>query len=151
MMRFKAVLLTILVAIATHNAYATEPICKVIDGDTFHLCNGFKVRLDSVDTPEKGEPFYWEARKALANLIQTRDLELTGCHLDNTRKRYACKVQAEGKDIQAELVRMGMAWDWPKYSHGRYSQQEKDAKASKRGLWINDEASRIHWKKRERY
>jgi endonuclease YncB( thermonuclease family) len=84
-------------------------MCKVVDGDTFHFCNGFKVRLDSIDAPEHGEPFYWESRRALANMLQTKDVTVTDCHTDRTGKRQACKVYADGKDVQAELVRMGMA------------------------------------------
>lgn len=140
-----------MVAITSSTLALAEPICKVVDGDTFHFCNGLKVRLDGIDTPERKEPFYFEARRALAELIQTRDVKVSNCYLDGTGKRQACQVFADGKDVQAELVRQGMGWDWPKYSKGRYAQQEKEAKASKRGLWINDAASRIHWQKRDRY
>lgn len=131
-------------------AFGEAPVCKVVDGDTFHLCDGLKVRLDAVDTPEQGEPFYWEARSALARLIQTPDLKLSDCRTDRTGKRQACKVHADGKDIQAELVRQGMAWDWPRYSKGRYASEEKEAKIEKRGLWKDERATSIHWKTRNR-
>jgi micrococcal nuclease len=119
----------------------------VVDGDTFHLCNGFKVRLGSIDTPENKEPFYFEARRALAAMLQTRNIQIKDCRIDSTGKRHACKVHADGKDVQAELVWMGLAWDWPKYSGGRYAQQKKEAKISKRGLWVNNQASVLHWGK----
>jgi len=107
--------------------------------------------LDGIDTPESKEPFYYEAIRALADMLQTRNFQIKDCHLDSTGQRHACKVSADGKDVQAELVRMGLAWDWPKYSGGRYVQQEKDAKANERSLWVNDQANRIHWEKRERF
>ena len=43
-------------------------IAKVIDGDTVELAGGDKLRLLSVDTPEKGELFYEEARAFLTSI-----------------------------------------------------------------------------------
>lgn len=40
----------------------------VIDGDTIELAGGDKLRLLSIDTPERGEPFYDEACGFLAEL-----------------------------------------------------------------------------------
>jgi len=131
-------------------AWADEPICKIIDGDTFHFCNGMRVRLDSIDAPERREPFYWESRKALASLLQTRNVAVTNCRTDDTGKRQACGVFADGRDVQAELVRMGLAWDWPKYSGGRYQTEETAAKAARRGVWVDDKATNLHWATRQR-
>lgn len=132
------------------HAQPVGPICKVVDGDTFHFCNGLKIRPDGIDAPKKGDPFYWEARTALAALIEGPGLKVFDCHTDSTGKRQACKVLAGDKDVQAEMVRQGMAWDWPKYSPGRYAQQEQEAKADKRGLWTNDQATQLHWGVRQR-
>jgi endonuclease YncB( thermonuclease family) len=47
-----------------------EKVTKVIDGDTF-LTNRRKhpVRLANIDTPEKGQSGYSDAKKALQDLI----------------------------------------------------------------------------------
>jgi endonuclease YncB( thermonuclease family) len=47
-----------------------EKVTKIYDGDTFGT-NKRKhpVRLANVDTPEKGEPGFVKAKKALANMI----------------------------------------------------------------------------------
>lgn len=42
-------------------------VVRVIDGDTVELKGGDRLRLLSVDTPEKGEPFYEEAKKLLSS------------------------------------------------------------------------------------
>jgi micrococcal nuclease len=129
-----------------------EPVCKVVDGDTFHFCDGVKIRLSSIDAPERGEPYYWESRRALAELLQGgQDLKVTDCHTDSTGKRQACGVFLNGKDIQGEMVSRGMAWDWPKYSKGLYAKQEKDAKTAKAGLWVDEKATSSHWSKHSRY
>ena len=48
-----------------------ETVTKVIDGDTF-MTNMRKcsVRLARVDTPEKGQPRYGEAKKELQKMIE---------------------------------------------------------------------------------
>ena len=52
-----------------------EKVTKVIDGDTF-LTNRRKhpVRLANVDTPEKGQPGYSGAKKALQDLIGRQEV-----------------------------------------------------------------------------
>lgn len=50
-------------------------VTKIIDGDTVELKGGDKLRLLSIDTPEKGEPLYNEATQfltdiALGNAVQ---------------------------------------------------------------------------------
>jgi hypothetical protein len=50
---------------------------KVIDGDTFELCSGETVRLLCVDTPERGQEGYEEAKAFLEDLILDKELNLT--------------------------------------------------------------------------
>ena len=49
---------------------------RIIDGDTFVLSDGRKVRLIGIDTPERGEYFFDEATARLDELISGRDLVL---------------------------------------------------------------------------
>jgi len=60
-------------------------IVKVIeDGDTMELLGGDRLRLLSIDTPEKGEPFYDEACQFLSNLTlgKTARIEFAGRRRD---------------------------------------------------------------------
>ncbi len=52
-----------------------EKVTKVFDGDTF-LTNRriIPVRLDGVDTPEKRQPGYPQAKKALETLIEGKEV-----------------------------------------------------------------------------
>ncbi len=44
-------------------------VVRVIDGDSVELAGGDRLRLLSIDTPEKGEPLYDEATQFLAKLV----------------------------------------------------------------------------------
>ena len=51
-------------------ATSTERVIRVIDGDTFNTEQRMKsVRLERVDTPEKGKEGWAEAKQALTDLI----------------------------------------------------------------------------------
>jgi micrococcal nuclease len=52
-----------------------KPI-SVIDGDTFKMANGPTVRLLCVNTPEKGQPGYEEAKIFLENLLYENTLTM---------------------------------------------------------------------------
>ncbi len=49
---------------------------RVIDGDTFVLKGGEKVRLIGIDTPEKGEFCFEEAKSRLQELVLNKDVLL---------------------------------------------------------------------------
>ena len=59
---------------------------KVIDGDTVELLGGDKLRLLSIDTPERGDPLYEEARSFLSNLTLGRTAEIR--FANRRRDRY---------------------------------------------------------------
>jgi len=49
---------------------------RIIDGDTFELSTGEKVRLICIDTPETGEPGAQEATDFLTELILNKEVRL---------------------------------------------------------------------------
>lgn len=51
-------------------------VVRVLDGDTVELLGGDKLRLLGVDTPERDEPLYHEARAFLENLVLGRAVRL---------------------------------------------------------------------------
>jgi len=66
-----------------------EKVTKIIDGDTF-LTNRRKhpVRLANVDTPEKRQPGYQDAKKALSDMILKKDVTID----TKTRDKYKRSV-----------------------------------------------------------
>jgi len=51
-------------------------VTRVIDGDTFEISTGEKVRLICIDTPEKGESGFNEAKEFLEKLILNKNVTL---------------------------------------------------------------------------
>lgn len=51
-------------------------VFQVVDGDTFELTNGQKVRLLGIDAPEKGQYYYQEASNRLEQLVKGKEVFL---------------------------------------------------------------------------
>lgn len=100
----------------------------VIDGDTFDLTNGKRVRLIGVDAPELGrfgnedEPFAIEATKFVKNTIEGKEVWLqnegSDTDIHDRLRRHAwlrqptdvnCKNQAESKLLSSQLLLHGYA------------------------------------------
>jgi endonuclease YncB( thermonuclease family) len=52
-------------------------------------------------------------------------------------------VFADGRNVEAGSD--GSCWDWPKYSGGLYRTEEAEAKVARRGVWVDDKATNLHW------
>jgi len=58
---------------------------RVLDGDTVELLGGDRLRLLAIDTPERGEPFYYEAVRFLdsVSIGQTANIKFAGRRRDH--------------------------------------------------------------------
>jgi endonuclease YncB( thermonuclease family) len=95
----------------------------VIDGDTIDI-GGTRIRLAGIDAPETEHPYGRNAKWAFVNLCKGQKVRavLDG-DLSYDRATATCYLP-DGRDLSAEMVRAGMAIDWPKFSRGRYSHLE---------------------------
>lgn len=137
---------------------AENPTIRVIDGDGFELATGEKIRLWGIDAPElrqecsKGGVRYACGKIARDNL----DLLLAGQSVqceEKDRDRYGRTVAlctAGGEDVAGWMVSHGWALDWPKYSGGRYSVQQAEAKNAGLGLWAGFFAVPWEWREKDR-
>jgi len=80
-----------------------EKVTKVIDGDTF-LTNRRKnpVRLANVDTPEKRQPGYQDAKKELENLILGQEVTVDTVARDKYRRAVA-KVKVGTRSVNKAM------------------------------------------------
>ena len=120
-------------------------VLEVIDGDTFKIKNNVRVRLLGIDTPEKGECYYNEARLVLKDLVEGRVVRLDKDITDKDRYerllRYVI-LEKDGEDnlfVNDYLVRQGLALDIAYPPDNRYrdllSSAGEEAKKERRGLW----------------
>jgi len=82
----------------------------VIDGDTIMLDGGEKVRLIGINTPERGEDGYEEARDALAKLALNKTVTITPQQSDrDIYGRLLRDVYIEDIFVNLYLVENGFA------------------------------------------
>jgi len=114
-------------------------VASVIDGDTIALSDGTKVRYLGVNTPERGQPFYEEAKRFNEQLVQGRAvrLETKGQAPDAYGRRLAY-VSVGDVLVNARLIAEGLGHLFVIGSLGRYDewlQLQKDAQAQRKGMW----------------
>ncbi len=87
-----------------------ETVSRVIDGDTFVLENEERVRLIGIDTPERGEMCFEEAKNRLEELVLDKDVLL---YKDKSyRDKYGRLVRfayVDGLFVNLVMVEEGFA------------------------------------------
>ncbi len=92
----------------------------VIDGDTIDI-GGTRIRLSGIDAPEMDHPYGKTAKWTLVNLCKGQEVRAVfDGDLSHDRTVATCYLP-DGRDLSAEMVKAGMAIDWPKFSRGKYS------------------------------
>ncbi|WP_050743832.1 MULTISPECIES: thermonuclease family protein [unclassified Shinella] len=127
-------------------AMATEIVgrASVIDGDTIDI-QGTRIRFDGIDAPESrqrctdasGQSYRCgkvSADALDAFLAESRPVSCHKTGRDRDRIVAVC-TRADGTDVNRWLVTNGYAIDWPKYSKGRYAEEQRQADAAGAGIW----------------
>lgn len=129
--------MTALFLLASGLIACTAP--SVHDGDTLR-CGPDRVRLFGVDAPEvrhgdkPAEPLAYEARDLLIKLTRGR----VGCRVVDTDRygRHVARCWSSATpDINAAMIRSGLATEYRRYSKGAYAKAENDARQARRGAW----------------
>ena len=135
------------------------------DGDSIWFESSrsrFEVRLHGIDAPEldqeckdkEGAPWTCgaDAKKALASLVNGRQLRCEVTDQDNRSGRLVVRCFDGSVNISAEMLQLGLAWAFDKYLkvHDDYQALkniEADAKAHGVGIWKGE--AEPPWKFRE--
>jgi len=110
-----------------------------VDGDTLHATIEkvkSKVKVNGIDAPEKGQPFYKEAYEALNDMIKNKSLSIEVVEKkDGTT--YAT-ITVDGKNVAEEMVKKGLAWYYKREDpkNTKLESMMENAKKDGRGLWI---------------
>ena len=125
----------------------------VQDGDSITVLTAgnvqYKVRLEGIDAPELKQPFSQQSKEALSGLVFGKAVSL---HVTGTDrfKRTLAMVMAEGLNVNIEMVRLGLAWRFDKYTKDvELLAAQNAAKEARRGLW-SDPAPVPPWEWRAR-
>lgn len=128
-------------------------VISIIDGDTYDaLLQGNKtirVRMEGIDAPEKGMPFYQKSKKCLSSLCFGKQVKIKITGIDNHERFLAYTYNENGNELSQEMIKAGLAWHFKKYnSDQKLSKLEMEAKALRKGLWI-DENPMSPWENRK--
>ena len=135
----------------TGDAFSGRP--RVVDGDSLEVA-GHRVRLFGIDAPEsvqdcrdaQGRSYACgrEARNALSAAIGGASVSCTPVGQSYDRDVSVCT--ANGRDLSEAMVRSGHALELRQHSRGRYSAAEREAQATRRGLWAGDFQQPSQWR-----
>lgn len=140
-------LIGLVLALGCQAQVITGKVIRVADGDTITILDGNKIkhkaRLAGIDAPEKAQAFGERSRESLADLVAGRTVILE-THKKDRYGRAVGKILVNGRDINVEQVRRGMAWFYRDYSNEQtvedrlsYDRAEAEAKGSRLWLWAD--------------
>jgi len=116
----------------------TWKVVAVIDGDTADiLVDGQpkRLRFAGIDCPEKGQPFGNAAKKALADRIGGKSIQVEVRDTDRYGRSIADLYDERGH-INLWLVQQGLAWHYRAFSDSpQLDAAEASAQQNRRGLW----------------
>ncbi|MEO8040227.1 MAG: thermonuclease family protein [Betaproteobacteria bacterium] len=150
MLRIHALLIVAL-CLAAANVRAQQSVqarvISVTDGDTLTAVTAkkkrIKIRLAGIDAPEKRQPFGKAAKAALSHRVIGRDVTLDIRKVVRNGPLVA-KVQFDGRDVNLELLQLGLAWWYQTYADEQtvedqadYAAAEQSARESSVGLWMD--------------
>ena len=125
----------------------TGRVVRIADGDTVTVLDAtntqHRVRLQGIDAPESHQAFGTQSKKSLSDMIFDQDVTVIYDKMDQYG-RLVGKILLEGKDVNLEQVKAGMAWHYKEYQREQspedrelYARAEDEARSARRGLWVD--------------
>jgi endonuclease YncB( thermonuclease family) len=143
--KIRSLLIALLVALATlWRALPEAPEGQLVgrasarDGDSLVIGHR-RIRLLGIDAPERGQscgeahatwPCGLAAEEHLGQLIAGAQVACAYFRRDRYG-RYIARCEADGRDLNAAMVRDGMAVSLD----GNYASEQREARSARRGLW----------------
>jgi micrococcal nuclease len=121
---------------------------RVIDGDTLVLSDKKTVRLIGINTPEKDQPYYAEAKDTLRELVLEKEIQLEKDISDTDRYGRLLRYAYVGDIfINLEMIKSGLAHSYaypPDTAHQEeFLAAEKTAREQEIGCWKKSEFAHI--------
>jgi endonuclease YncB( thermonuclease family)/methylphosphotriester-DNA--protein-cysteine methyltransferase len=120
-------------------------VIRVSDGDTIAVLDKdnkqHKIRFQGIDAPESKQDFGQASKENLSKMVFGKQVTVIWEKVDKYRRTVG-KVLLDGKDVNIEQIKAGLAWHYKKYANEQpledqqtYAAAEAEAKAARRGLW----------------
>ena len=123
--------------------FVKAKVVGIADGDTYEALlpdkTTIKIRMEGIDAPEKGMPYYRVAKDYLSKLCFGRDVQITKTTTDRYGRTIArTNVSDQKKELGLMMIEAGYAWHFKKYSSDPIlAAAELEARKMKRGLWAD--------------
>lgn len=118
-------------------------VVSIQDGDTITVLQGsstYRIRLQGIDCPEKGQAFGNVARQFTSDLAFGKKVKVKYEERDQY-KRYLGTVYVGDRNLNKELLKAGLAWHYKEYSQDPVlAGLEIKARLDKKGLWSDPKA-----------
>jgi endonuclease YncB( thermonuclease family) len=126
----------------------------VVDGDTVEVTGRggrIRIRLYGVDCPERGQPFYAEARQFVTAAALNHVVVLRRYGRDRNGREIARLRLHNGQDLSLAIAEAGWGWWFERYAPTDSGLQaaELRARLAGRGIWASEVAT-APWEFRRR-
>ncbi|NJR70037.1 MAG: hypothetical protein HC771_16360 [Synechococcales cyanobacterium CRU_2_2] len=119
---------------------------SIHDGDTLRIRQGEKVtklRFCGIDAPELAQPLGVESRDYLRRLLGDGAVRVVTVEKDKYDRTVGELFLPDGRSVNVEMVRAGMAYHYAKYSgncsvKGAIVQAEDEAQSKRLGVWTGE-------------
>lgn len=119
-------------------------VVKVIDGDSIMVVSKkgkMEIRLYGIDCPEYDQPFSRKAKAFTKSEILGKKVTVEKINKDRYGRLVAL-ISCQGRTINRQLVKVGLAWVHPRYCKrtvcNQWQKDEYSARDAKVGLWSQD-------------
>lgn len=115
-------------------------VISILDGDTYDLLledyKTIRVRMEGIDAPEGGMPYYRVAKNKLDELAKRSQVTILVTGKDQYNRLLAYTFLDDGRELSHEMVESGLAWHFKKYnSEESLASLEIYARENELGLW----------------
>ncbi|WP_305804481.1 thermonuclease family protein [Stenotrophomonas sp. YIM B06876] len=139
MKKFVSISLLLLASASAHADFSGQ-VVKVADGDTvtvLHNRQQVRVRLGSIDAPEKRQPFGTRSQQHLSSLVFGKTVRVK----EDGKDRYGRTIgvlYVDGSNVNRQMVGAGMAWAYTDYLNDKAMPLfEFKARLTRSGLWAD--------------
>ena len=131
-------------------------VVRVSDGDTVVVLDStntqYRVRLDGIDCPEKGQPFGKKATDFVKNITSKSEFVTIVWKKKDRYGRILGYLIVDEVNVNKELLRNGLAWHYKHFNKDKeLADLEQQAKDKKLNIWSeSNPIEPYYWRKGKR-